>query len=211
MRETRSERVIVGVTPKTARPSTPQLSANHAIPKVLPPRGPTTRVRITDVVFVCAAFAAPAFADVTFKMKVGGGRQESGSSGDPTDYIKGNKLRMDLSVAGEQRSVILDLDEHQLIFVEPRQRMASIVDMPAHFFYRSLRIDYGSAVAADIERQNCSICPRYWYVDTIFPCDRCGSEFVFTVAEQRLWYEEYGFWIDSFPSIVSGADEDSAT
>jgi hypothetical protein len=68
--------------------------------------------------------------------------------------------------------------------------------MPVHFFNRSLRIDYGSAVPADIERQNCSICPRYWYVDTIFPCDRCGSEFVFTVAEQRVWYEEYGFWID---------------
>jgi hypothetical protein len=32
-------------------------------------------------------------------------------------------------------------------------------EMPAHFFYRSLRIDYGSAVRADPERQNCSICP----------------------------------------------------
>ena len=51
----------------------------------------------------------------------------------------------------------------------------------------SLRIDYGSAVPADPERQNCSICPRYWYVDTIFPCDRCGSEFAFTAAEaERL-------------------------
>ena len=72
-------------------------------------------------------------------------------------------------------------------------------EMPAHFFYRSLRIDYDSAVRADPERQNCSICPRYWYVDTIFPCDRCESEFAFSAAEQRIWYEEYGFWIDSLP------------
>jgi len=72
-------------------------------------------------------------------------------------------------------------------------------EMPAHFFYRSLRIDYGSAVRADPERQNCSICPRYWYVDTIFPCDRCDSKFTFSAAEQRIWYEEYGFWIDSLP------------
>src|SRR5262245_31601732 len=72
-------------------------------------------------------------------------------------------------------------------------------EMPAHFFYRSLRIDYGSAVPADPERQNCSICPRYWYVDTIFPCDRCDSEFTFSAAEQRVWYEDYGFWVDSFP------------
>jgi hypothetical protein len=72
-------------------------------------------------------------------------------------------------------------------------------EMPPHFFLGSLRIDYGSAVPADPERQNCSICPRYWYVDTIFPCDRCGSAFAFTAAEQRVWYEEYGFWIDSLP------------
>jgi hypothetical protein len=72
-------------------------------------------------------------------------------------------------------------------------------EMPAHFFYRSLRVDYGSAVRANAARQNCSICPRYWYVDTIFPCDRCASEFTFSAAEQRIWYEEYGFWIDSLP------------
>jgi hypothetical protein len=72
-------------------------------------------------------------------------------------------------------------------------------EMPGHFFYRSLRIDYGSAVRADPAKQNCSICPRYWYVDAVFPCDRCGGEFEFTAAEQRTWYEEYGFWIDSLP------------
>jgi len=77
-------------------------------------------------------------------------------------------------------------------------------EMPSHFFYRSLRVDYGSAVPADTERQNCSICPRHWYVDTIFPCDRCGSEFAFTAAEQRVWYEEYGFWIDSLPKHCLG-------
>jgi Probable zinc-ribbon domain len=41
--------------------------------------------------------------------------------------------------------------------------------------------------------------PRYWYVDTIFPCGRCDSEFTFSAAEQRIWYEEHGFWIDSLP------------
>jgi hypothetical protein len=72
-------------------------------------------------------------------------------------------------------------------------------DMPAHFFYRSVRVDYDSAVRANPERQNCSICPRHWYVDTIFPCDRCGGAFAFTAAEQRVWYEDYRFWIDSLP------------
>jgi hypothetical protein len=72
-------------------------------------------------------------------------------------------------------------------------------DMPIHLFYGSLRMDYASAIAADPDKQNCSICPRYWYVDTVFPCNRCRSEFVFTAAEQHVWYEEYGFWVDSLP------------
>jgi Probable zinc-ribbon domain len=72
-------------------------------------------------------------------------------------------------------------------------------EMPAHFFYRSVRIHYDTAVRSDPAKQNCSICPRYWYVDAIFLCDRCGVEFVFSAAEQRVWYEDYGFWIDSVP------------
>jgi hypothetical protein len=71
--------------------------------------------------------------------------------------------------------------------------------MPVHFFYRSLRVNYQTAVPSDPNSQNCSICPRYWYVDAIFPCDRCGAEFSFSAAEQRTWYEEYGFWVDSLP------------
>ena len=72
-------------------------------------------------------------------------------------------------------------------------------DMPGFLFNRALRRDFDTAVRANPEQQNCSICPRYWYVDAIFPCERCGAEFTFSAAEQRLWYEEYRFWIDSVP------------
>ncbi len=72
-------------------------------------------------------------------------------------------------------------------------------EMPAHLFYRSVRVNYEPAVRADPDKQNCSICPRYWYVDAIFRCERCGAEFSFSAAEQRAWYEDYGFWIDSLP------------
>jgi hypothetical protein len=72
-------------------------------------------------------------------------------------------------------------------------------DMPPHFFSGSIRLDYGSAVRSDPAKQNCSICPRYWYVDATFPCARCGGPFLFGVAEQRVWYEDYGFWVDSLP------------
>jgi hypothetical protein len=72
-------------------------------------------------------------------------------------------------------------------------------EMPAHFFYRSLRVHYDTALRADTDKQNCSVCPRCWYVDASFRCDRCGAEFLFSAAEQRAWYEDYGFWVDSLP------------
>jgi hypothetical protein len=71
--------------------------------------------------------------------------------------------------------------------------------MPVHFFYGAIHIDYRSAVRANTAKQNCSICPRYWYVDASFSCARCDREFRFTAREQRTWYEEYGFWVDSRP------------
>lgn len=72
-------------------------------------------------------------------------------------------------------------------------------EMPSFLFYRSVKVAFDTAVRADPGRQNCSICPRYWYLDLTFRCERCGAEFVFSAAEQRVWYEEYGFWIDSLP------------
>jgi hypothetical protein len=72
-------------------------------------------------------------------------------------------------------------------------------EMPKHFFAGCLRVDFATAVRSDPDRQNRSICPRYWYVDAIFRCSRCDREFAFTADEQRVWYEELGFWIDSLP------------
>ena len=72
-------------------------------------------------------------------------------------------------------------------------------EMPAHLFAGSVRLDYATAVRADPAKQNCSICPRYWYLDATFSCARCAAEFQFTASEQRVWYEQYRFWIDSVP------------
>ena len=72
-------------------------------------------------------------------------------------------------------------------------------EMPPHFFWGALRLDYGTAIRADTGAQNCSMCPRYWYLAAHFRCERCDAEFEFSAAEQRVWYEEYGFWVDAFP------------
>jgi hypothetical protein len=81
-------------------------------------------------------------------------------------------------------------------------------EMPGHLFWQSVRLDYTAAVRSNPEKQNCSICPRFWYVDAYFRCERCGAEFVFTAEEQRVWYEEYGFWIDSLPKHCPACRKD---
>lgn len=70
-------------------------------------------------------------------------------------------------------------------------------NMPAHLFWGSLHLDHDNAVQADISRQNYTVCPRHWYVDATFRCSTCGESFVFSAAEQKFWYEELGFYVDS--------------
>src|SRR5574341_1550125 len=72
--------------------------------------------------------------------------------------------------------------------------------MPGHLFFGARWMDYSTAVRADISKQNYSVCPRHWYVDATFACRDCDKEFTFTASEQRFWYEERRFWIDSLPT-----------
>lgn len=72
--------------------------------------------------------------------------------------------------------------------------------MPDHLFFGALRMDYDTAQRADISKQNYSVCPRHWCVDATFICRDCAEEFTFTASEQRFWYEDRQFWIDSLPT-----------
>jgi hypothetical protein len=72
-------------------------------------------------------------------------------------------------------------------------------NMPEWLFPRALRLDYTTVIRAEVAKQNYSILPRFWYIDATVVCVRCGKEFCFTAREQKTWYEEYVFWIDTFP------------
>ena len=72
-------------------------------------------------------------------------------------------------------------------------------NMPGHFFYGALKLDYPTAIRADVEKQNYSVCPRFWYLDAYFDCARCHQQFCFSAGEQQTWFEEYWFWVDAFP------------
>lgn len=72
-------------------------------------------------------------------------------------------------------------------------------EMPPHLFWGNRGLQYDSAVKANIARQNYTVCPRHWYMDAAFACQRCGKNFQFSVEEQRFWYEELNFYVDSRP------------
>ena len=41
--------------------------------------------------------------------------------------------------------------------------------------------------------------PETVYCSMKLRCENCSEEFWFSANEQRVWYEQWGFWIDSIP------------
>lgn len=71
--------------------------------------------------------------------------------------------------------------------------------MPPHFFWGNLGLDYSTAMRADCSAQDFTISPRHWYIDAHFRCASCGCDFVWSAAEQKAWFETYRFYVDSQP------------
>ena len=69
--------------------------------------------------------------------------------------------------------------------------------MPGHFFSGSIDKDYSTAVRANISKQNYTVCPRHWYFNVSFVCEDCKRDFVWSAQEQKLWFEEYGHFVDA--------------
>jgi hypothetical protein len=72
--------------------------------------------------------------------------------------------------------------------------------MPLHLFHGVVSIDYGTAVRAQVAKQDYTVCPRHWYIDATFKCIDCGNDFLFSTDEQRFWYEQRRFFVDSIPT-----------
>ena len=71
--------------------------------------------------------------------------------------------------------------------------------MGSSFFIGAKHVDWPSARPACREKQAGGGWPRYWYVEVDFVCAACRREFVWTVDEQRRWFEEYGLRTDAEP------------
>ena len=72
-------------------------------------------------------------------------------------------------------------------------------NMPEYMFHPVVSLDYSSAVKADIIKQSYLVCPRHWYIDAVVECSNCHEHFKWTKEEQKHWFEEYRFWVDSHP------------
>lgn len=56
---------------------------------------------------------------------------------------------------------------------------------------------FGTAILADLDRQTKAAIPVTHYYDLDRACRDCGRRFLFFAAEQRHWYEELGFPLES--------------
>lgn len=82
--------------------------------------------------------------------------------------------------------------------VVPSGETVSERDVRASYFaYKTAVLFPESAIAADISRQNFSTFPRGYYVDLLERCVRCKRPFIFFAREQKYWYEDLHFYIDS--------------
>ena len=72
--------------------------------------------------------------------------------------------------------------------------------MPLHLFHGAVSLDYGTAMRAEVTKQDYTVCPRHWYIDATFKCIDCGKHFLFSADEQRFWYEQRRFFVDSIPT-----------
>ena len=73
--------------------------------------------------------------------------------------------------------------------------------LPEHMYSGAIHIDNRSAIRGNPQNQNYSVCPRHWYIDATFECTSCHRDFTWTAQEQRAWFENYHFWIDSQPRL----------
>jgi len=59
------------------------------------------------------------------------------------------------------------------------------------------RLVPGTAIPADLSRQQPATIPATHYYDIDKVCRDCGLRFIFFAQEQKYWYEELGFPLDS--------------
>ena len=83
------------------------------------------------------------------------------------------------------------------IKIEPKLTKEMIKD--SFYDYQCVEFDHKTAILADLTKQRYGIDSRPYYVDITYKCSLCKKWFTFEAKEQKVWYEEYGFWNTAHP------------
>jgi hypothetical protein len=91
-----------------------------------------------------ALAAGPAFADVTITMTQGGKGMGMSGEGPAVTYIKGNKMRNEVTMRGNKVVTIVDLDAQRMITIDERKKEAEVWDLA------QVRDSMGTVTTADV-------------------------------------------------------------
>ena len=87
-------------------------------------------IRLSGISLLCCAIASPALADVTLKSKGAGTGLVGAVSGDMTQYVKGEKSRIDQTTgAGRRTTTIIDIGSKHMIVLDHDKKEAEVIDM----------------------------------------------------------------------------------
>jgi hypothetical protein len=91
-----------------------------------------------------ALAAAPAFADVTITMTQGGKGMGMSGEGPAVTYIKGDKMRTEVTMRGNKMVTIFDLDAQRMISLDERKKEAEVWDLA------QVRDNMGAVATSDV-------------------------------------------------------------
>jgi hypothetical protein len=104
--------------------------------------------RIILTVVLAFGLAAPAWADVTIRQITGGKGLGMSGNAPATTYIKGSKMRTDVTIDNRTQTTIFDVEAQKMYVFDSRRKEADVWDMAAFAQELSQSVDTSSAKAS---------------------------------------------------------------
>jgi hypothetical protein len=105
-------------------------------------------IRTFAIAFLTFVVSAPAFADVTVKQTTSGKGMGMSSNTTAIGYIKGSKMRSDVTAGDKTQSIIFDVDGQKMYSFDSKKKEADVWDMAAFTAEISKSVDVSSMKAS---------------------------------------------------------------
>jgi hypothetical protein len=97
---------------------------------------------------LCLGITLPTYADVTLKQTVSGRGMGLSGQTSGTTYIKGNKMRSEVTMGDKTQSTIFDLDAQKMYIFDSKKKEADVWDMATFAAELSQTVDVSSMKAS---------------------------------------------------------------